>query len=110
MKVAMSESSEVCQFPSTEAIFPHGYNNVSASNREQRLLRGLGTFAFTNFVKIFTLDDGLIVKITCSISSWFSLPRIFEVIADFVLPLTMTSNVPQCTTICTRLVAQGDSV
>ena len=49
MKVAMSESPEVCQFPSTEAISPHCYN-VSASNWKQRLK--FGTFAFTNFVKL----------------------------------------------------------
>ena len=49
MKVAMSESPEVCQFPPTEAISPHCYN-VSASNWKQSLK--FGTFAFTNFVKL----------------------------------------------------------
>ena len=49
MKVAMSESPEVCQFPPTEAISPHCYH-ASASNWKQRLK--FGTFAFTNFVKL----------------------------------------------------------
>ena len=59
----MSESPEVCQFSSTEAISQHCYN-VSASNCVQRFVKGLGTFAFTNYVKIYAL-----VKNTWTLSS-----------------------------------------
>ena len=52
--VAMSESPEVCQFSSTEAISTHCCN-ASASNWVQRFLRCLGTFALTNFVKMSAL-------------------------------------------------------
>ena len=61
----MSESPEVCQFSSTEAISQHCYN-VSASNCVQRFVKGLGTFAFTNYVKISAL-----VKNTWTFSSYF---------------------------------------
>ena len=92
--VAMSESPEVCPFSSTEAISTHCYN-VSASNWVQRFLRCLGTFAFTNFVKMSAL-----VKNACTFSSYFILFLcIFEVITDFVLLLTMTFNIQQWTTI-----------
>ena len=41
LKVAMSESPEVCQFSSTEAISQHCYT-ISASNLVQRFFKGLG--------------------------------------------------------------------
>ena len=49
-----TESPEVCQFSSTEAISQHCYN-ISASNFVKRFFKGLGTFAFTNYVKISAL-------------------------------------------------------
>ena len=61
----MSESPEVCQFSSTEVTSQHCYN-VSASNWIQRFFKGLGTFAFTNYVKITAL-----VKNTRTFSSYF---------------------------------------
>ena len=89
IKVAMSESLEVCQFSSTEAISTHCYN-ISASNLVQRFLRCLGTFAFTNF------KMSALVKNVCTFLSYFILFLcIFEVITDFVLLLTMTFNIQQ---------------
>ena len=90
MKVAMSESPEVCQFPPTEAISPHWYN-ASASNWKQRLKFGI--FACTNFVKLNVylrrLSQDYMHFSACFI------PRLFEVITiDCVLLVTMTSNVP----------------
>jgi len=51
--VAMSESPEVCQFSSTETIFQHFYN-ISVSNPVQRFLKGLGTFAFTENICLYS--------------------------------------------------------
>ena len=80
----MSESPDVCQFSSTEAISQHCYN-VSASNWVQRFFKGLGTFAFTNYVPF---------------SSYFFIFLCnFEVITGFILLLTVTCNIRQWTTI-----------
>ena len=88
--VAMSESPEVCQFSSTEAVSQHCYN-VSASNSIQRFFKGLGTFAFTNYEKITAL-----VKNTRTFSSYFVVFLCnFEVITGFILLLTVTCNIRQ---------------
>ena len=87
-EVAMSESPEVCQFSSTEAISQHCYT-ISASNLVQRFVKGLGTFASTNYVKISAL-----VKNTWTFSSYFVIFLCnFEVITGFVLLLTVTCNI-----------------
>ena len=92
--IAMSESREVCQYSSTEAISQHCCN-VSASNWVQRFFKGLGTFAFTNYVKIPAL-----VKNTWTFSSYFVISLCnFEVITGFILLLTVTCNIRQWTTI-----------
>ena len=86
----MSESPEVCQFSSTEAIFQHCYN-VFASNSIQRFFKGLGTFAFTNYVKITAL-----VKNTRIFSSYLVIFLCnFEVITGYILLLTVTCNIRQ---------------
>ena len=53
-ELVMSESSEVGQFSSTEAISQHCYT-ISASNLVERFVKGLGTFVSSNYVKISTL-------------------------------------------------------
>ena len=103
--LAMSESPEVCQFSSTVAISQHCYN-VAASNWVQRFFKGLGTFTFTNYVKISAL-----VKNTWTFSSYFI---IFlcnsEVITGFILLLTVTCNIWQWTTIFAyQTGCKGDS-
>ena len=70
-KIAMSESLEVCQFSSTEAISTYCYN-VSASNWVQRFLRRLGIFAFTNFVKNVCLSQ------ECTVIRFFFVVQIFS--------------------------------
>ena len=91
--VAMSESPEVCQFSSTEAISQHSYT-ISASNLVQRFVKGLGTVASTNYVKISAL-----VKNTWTFSSYFVIFLCnFEVITGFILLLTVTCNIRQWTT------------
>ena len=86
----MSESPEVCQFSSTEAISQHCYT-ISASNLVQRFVKGLGTFASTNYVKISAF-----VKNTWTFSSYFVIFLCnFEVITGFILLLTVTCNIRQ---------------
>ena len=88
--VAMSESPEVCQFSSTEAISQHCYT-ISASNLVQRFVKGLGTFASTNYVKISAL-----VKNTWTFSAYFVIILCnFEVITGFIFLLTVTCNIRQ---------------
>ena len=92
--IAMSESPEVCQFSSTEAISQHSYT-ISASNLVQRFVKGLGTVASTNYVKISAL-----VKNTWTFSSYFVIFLCnFEVITGFILLFTVTCNIRQWTTI-----------
>ena len=86
----MSESPEVCQFSSTEAISQHCYT-ISASNLVQRFVKGLGTFASTNYVKISAL-----VKNTWTFSAYFVIILCnFEVITGFIFLLTVTCNIRQ---------------
>lgn len=88
------ESPEVCQFSSTETISQHCCN-VSASNWIQRSFKGLGTFAFTNYVKITAL-----VKNTRTFSSYFVIFLCkFEVVTGYILLLTVSCKIRQGTTI-----------
>ena len=80
-------------------LLPWPYLNIATTYLHQieyrDFFKGLGTFAFTNYVKIFAL-----VKNTCTFSSYFI---IFlcnsEVITGFILLLTVTCNIRQRTTI-----------
>lgn len=78
-----SGSSNVMQ--SLQKLPPNCYN-VSASNSVHR---GLGTFAFNNFVKMSAL-----FKNTCTFFHISFFVHIFEV-TDFVLLLTMFCNIPR---------------